>query len=259
MTDAPDLPGAFLERPIAHRALHSAAGGVAENSMAAIEAALGAGYGIEVDLQLSADGEAMVFHDDDLKRLTGHKGAVRARTADELAALPLKAGGGTIPRLSDLLDRVNGHVPLLIEIKDQTGQLGPAVGPLEERTCALLKHYDGPVALMSFNPHSVARCAEFAPAIPRGLVTCRFGRRDFLKVPMARLRELQPLPDVDRVGAAFVSHDRRDLSNPALAPLKARGMPLLCWTVRSAAEEAAARQVADNITFEGYRPEPPAA
>lgn len=238
--------------PIAHRGLHGP--GRPENSLSAARAAIAAGYGIECDLQRAADGEAMVFHDQDLDRLTGRRGPLAALPAATLAAIPLAGGSGeAIPTLAALLALVAGRVPLLIEVKDQTGHLGDEIGALEARTAALLAGYSGPVALMSFNPHSVAALAQAAPHIPRGLTSCNFPARDW-PLPAARRAGLAALADFDRVGASFVSHDRTDLANPAILARKARGVPILCWTVRSRAQEAAARRVADNITFEGYAP-----
>lgn len=250
---SPELPRAFLGVPLAHRGLHDRAKGVAENSRGAFAAAIAAGYGIEMDIQRSADGEAMVFHDDEMPRLTGLPGLVRDYAAAQLAATPLLVGGETVPPLAEVLALVAGRAPLLIEVKDQDGALGPDVGPLEARVAELLAGYDGAVALMSFNPHSVAALAERAPGRPRGLTTCAFDGGDWV-LPDYRLAELAALADAERLGVAFISHDHRDLANPAVARLKAEGLPVLTWTVRSPAEEAAARTVADNITFEGYRP-----
>ncbi len=237
---SPDLPAAFLAAPLAHRGLHDRAAGIVENSRAAFAAAIAAGYGIEMDIQRSADGEAMVFHDDEMPRLTGLPGLVRDYTAAQLGATPLLDGGETVPTLAEVLELVAGRAPLLIEVKDQDGALGPDVGPLETRVADLLAHYAGPVALMSFNPHSVAALAEAAPGRPRGLTTCAFDGADW-SLPDYRRAELAALADAERTGAAFVSHDRRDLANPALARLKAEGLPILTWTIRSPAEEAAAR------------------
>ena len=123
-------------------------------------AAIAAGYGIELDVQRSADGEAMVFHDDAMPRLTGEPGLVRDYTAAALGRIALRDGGETVPTLAEFLALVAGRAPLLIEIKDQDGALGPDVGPLEARVAALLAGYAGPAALMSFNPHSVAALAD---------------------------------------------------------------------------------------------------
>ena len=146
------LPASFFARPFTHRALHDRKAGRVENSLKSIKAALDAGYGIEIDLQLSRDGQAMVFHDDLLDRLTGEAGPVRDRTRAELESIALTDDGGTIPALDTVLELVGGKVPLLIEIKDQDGAMGPDVGPLEKATCAALENYKGDVALMSFNP-----------------------------------------------------------------------------------------------------------
>ena len=160
---SPDLPAALRTVPIAHRGLHDRAAGIVENSRAAFEAAIAAGYGIEMDIQRSADGEAMVFHDYEMLRLTDAPGLIHDYTAAALGRIALKGGGETLPTLADFLALVAGRTPLLIEVKDQDGALGPGVGPLERRIAALLADYPGEAAVMSFNPHSVAVFAEAAP------------------------------------------------------------------------------------------------
>ncbi len=195
----------------------------------------------------------MVFHDYDLKRLTGAPGAVARTPAAVLTATTLIGSSEPIPTLADILTLIAGRVPLLIEVKDQDGALGPEVGPLEERVAGLLNEYVGPVAVMSFNPHSVAALAEMAPDIPRGLTTCAFAESAWGTVPAARRRELRAIPDFGRVGASFISHDKADLGSPHVARVAATA-PVLTWTIRSPEEEARARRVADNVTFESYRP-----
>ena len=248
------LPAAFVRVPIAHRALHDRDAGRPENSRAAIRAAIDAGYGIEIDLQQSRDGRAMVFHDYDLGRLTGIDGPIRQRDAQDLEKLPLLHCDETIPTLSEILSLVAGQVPLLIELKDQHGQMGPTDGVLERAVAEDLRSYDGPVALMSFNPHAVAHLADYAPSIPRGLVTCGYEPDDWPLLKEETRAHLREIPDYDRAGACFVSHHLGDLERPRLAELKAQGANVLSWTIRSPAEEAEARQVADNVTFEGYLP-----
>ncbi len=255
MTQGPSLPACFVTTPLAHRGLHDLAKGRPENSLAAFDAAVLQGYGIELDLQLSKDGEAMVFHDYFLQRLTEESGPVAQRTAAELNAISLMHGRAErIPTLSQVLAVVAGRAPLLIELKDQDGALGPNIGRLEAATVKALEGYAGEAALMSFNPHSVAELARLAPRRPRGLTTCDYLKEDWTTVPEARLSELRPLPDVARIKAGFISHQEDDLANPQVASLKASGLPVLCWTIRSPAQEAQARRVADNITFEGYLP-----
>ena len=157
MTSRVPLPAAFLTQPPAHRALHDSAAGRPENSRAAVRAAVAAGYGIEIDVQLSSDGQAMVFHDEDLDRLTSDCGPVRARTAAELGRTRLRDAEDGIPTLPEVLALIGGRVPLLIEIKDQTLTMSETDGRLEAATAAALASYTGPVAVMSFNPHAVAQ------------------------------------------------------------------------------------------------------
>ncbi len=246
------LPDALLKYPIAHRALHDASRGRPENSRAAIRAAMQAGFGIEIDLQLSRDDQAMVFHDYDLGRLTGESGAIHQRTTAELGQIALKHGRGeTIPTLVEVLDLVNGQAPLLIELKDQDGGMGPDIGPLEAATVAALNGYEGVVAVMSFNPHSVAELARLAPHVPRGLVTKSYGLADML-LSAATCNWLREIPDFDRVGAGFISHEVTDLTRPRVLELRRAGVPVLCWTVRSPQIDTEARRNADNVTFEGY-------
>lgn len=248
----PALPRAFLATPIAHRGFHDRAAGCPENSLAAARAAIARGYGIECDLQPSADGVPMVFHDDTLERLTGATGPIRAKTLAELKALTLKDSAEPIPTFAELLALVAGRVPLLVEIKDQDGASGPNVGPLEAAAAKALAGYAGPLALMSFNPHSMAAMAELAPEVPRGLTTCSYPAGDWPRIPAAERARLIGIPDYGRVGASFISHEARDLSRPRVAELKAQGAAILCWTIRSPEAEAEARKIAENITFERY-------
>lgn len=248
------LDPAFFKSPLAHRALHDKSGHRAENSTAAIRAAIDAGYGIEIDVQPSSDGVAMVFHDEYLGRLTGRDGRISDMEAEALCRLELLNGGGTIPTLGEVLELVAGRVPLLIEIKDQDGGMGPAIGPLESAVAEDLWGYDGPVAVMSFNPHSIAKMRDLAPDLARGLTTSGFDPVDWSPLAVETCDILREIPDYDRVGATFISHEAADLGRPRVAELKAGGAAILCWTVRSPQAEAEARKVADNVTFEGYRP-----
>lgn len=252
------LPGAFLRQPLAHRALHDVTKGRPENSCAAVRAAMVAGYGIEIDLQLSRDGCAMVFHDYDLDRLTGETGALRLRDAAELRSIVLTGGDEGIPDLAQVLALVAGRVPLVVELKDQHGSLGDVDGALERAVVRDIAGYEGPLALMSFNPHMVARLARLAPNVPRGIVTCAYAPAKWPELSEATRTRLRGIPDYESAGCSFISHQADDLDRPRVAELKARGATVLCWTVRSTGAEARAREVADNITFEGYNPAIPA-
>lgn len=242
----------FLRRPLAHRALHDLARGRPENSISAISAAIAVGYGIEIDVQPSSDGVPMVFHDYRLGRLTGEEGALRQRSAAELGALHLGGTQDTIPTLAAVLRRIAGRAPLLIEIKDQDGAMGPDVGPLERAVVAALAGYAGPVALMSFNPYSVTALRTAGATCPVGLVTSSYQPEHWPLLPEARRAALRAMTGIETLAPDFISHEAADLESPLVAALKARGLPVFCWTIRSPEAEAKARKIADNITFEGY-------
>ncbi len=248
------LDPAFRHLPVAHRALHDAGLGRPENSLAAVRAAVAAGYAIEVDLQPSADGVPMVFHDYDLRRMTGAGGRVRAHRAAELSALSLLGTDEGIPTLDQLLEAVAGKVPLLIELKDQEGAMAPSDGLLERRSAEILSRYRGPLAVMSFSPAAIAAFRPGAPDVAVGLTTSAYTAADWPLIPAKTRERLRDIPDYEPLGCSFVSHEAIDLGSPRIAALKAAGAAILCWTIRSPEEEAGARAVADNITFEGYRP-----
>jgi len=247
----PPLPARFLQVPLAHRALHDVSDGRPENSRAAIRAAIAAGYGIEIDVQLSADGAAMVFHDYHLERLSEGQGPVRLVPSDVLKVTPLRGGAEGIPDLADVLALVAGQVPLLIEVKDQDGAMGPDVGPLERAVARALDGYAGNVAVMSFNPHSVALMRDLCPNVPRGLTTSAY-RPEEWPLPRHICDRLRDIPDYNAVGASFISHEVDDLDRARVTELRQAGAAICCWTVRSAAQEEQARQIAHTITFEGY-------
>lgn len=247
-----NLDPAFLTTPVAHRGLHDAAAGCYENTPSAFQAAIARGYAIELDVQLSLDGQAMVFHDETLDRLTNQSGPVNARTAAELR--DIKVGPDGITPLGDILDLINAQVPVLIEIKDQSLTLTETDGRLERAVCDAVARYSGPVAIMSFNPHAMAHVQRLTPTVARGLTTCGFEPVFWPDVAPDRGRALADIPDFDAVGASFISHDVLTLSQPAVARIKAAGYPVLCWTVRSKSQEHDARRICDNVTFEGYLP-----
>lgn len=251
----PRLHPDFIDKPLSHRGLHDVTDGRPENSRAAIRAAISHGYGIEIDLQLSADDMAMVFHDYALDRLTDETGPVRQRSAQQLSAVLLSGGREGIPDLVEILDLVAGQVPLLIEFKDQDGRMGTDVGPLEQAAAKILSGYMGKFAVMSFNPNSVALLAELLPDVPRGIVTSAY-RYDDWPLSDAICDHLRDIPDFDRVGASFISHEVNDLDRARVAELKGLGVDILCWTVKSAEQEIEARKVAQNITFEQYLAKP---
>lgn len=246
------LPSAFLTLPIAHRALHDRAAGRIENSPSAVRAAVQKGYAIEIDLQLSRDGVPMVFHDETLERLTHETGNVADRTAEELGKIQLKDSSDTIPTLAEILALVDGKVPLLIEIKDQTLVMGPTDGRLEEATVKALEGYKGDVALMSFNPSCIHHMLRLAPHLPRGITTAAYDEPSWAPLPREACAHFRAIPDYDSTLSSFISHEAEDLAAPRVAELKSQGAAILCWTIRSPEAEAKARAIADNVTFESY-------
>ena len=247
----PALDPAFLKTPIAHRALHDASKGVFENCRSAIIAAIEHGYAIEIDLQLSADGRAMVFHDDTLDRLTDKNGNVSDYTAAELFQIKVGSGQDVIEPLEDILRLIDGRVPLLIELKDQSRQLSQTDGRLEQATIDALSLYQGPVAVMSFNPHMIATMSKLSSDLPLGLTTGSFMDPTW-GIDAERIAHLSQIADFDPTRYSFVSHFALELTAPCIQTLKERGAAIFTWTIRSPEAEAVARQTVDNITFEGY-------
>ena len=189
--------------------------------------------------------------------VTAEIGQVKRRTASELSLIALKGSGDRIPTLGEVLAEVAGRVPLLLEVKEQSRVMGPVDGALERAVAATLSGYSGPVAMMSFNPASVAAFGQAAPDLPRGLTSGSYDDPEWAPLGAGRLAHLKALDDFGPTGASFISHYHKDLGDPAVAALKARGVPVLCWTIRSPGDEAAARRIADNVTFEGYLPTRP--
>ena len=238
-------------RPIAHRGLHDSARGIIENTATAATAALAGRYGIEADLQISADGEAMVYHDDALGRLTDGAGALRDMSAAALKRVPFRATADRMMTLGDLLDLVAGRATFVIELKSRfDGDMR-----LAARTAAVLARYHGPIGVMSFDPALLVELRRIAPHIVRGIAAGRHYPPpvwDFLN--RAQRFELEFLLHGWKSRPGFLAYRLDDLA--AVAPRAARlmfGWPLLTWTVRSAQKRAAAARFADQIIFEGFR------
>ena len=245
------LDPAFLKTPIAHRALHDASKGIFENCRSAIIAAIEHGYAIEIDLQLSADGRAMVFHDDTLDRLTDKREDVSDYTAAELSQIKVGSGQDVIEPLEDILHLIDGRVPLLIELKDQSRQLSQTDGRLEQATINALSLYHGPVAVMSFNPYMIATMAQLSSELPLGLTTGGFMDPSW-GIDAERVAHLSQIADFDPTRYSFVSHFALELTAPCIQTLKEQGAAIFTWTIRSPEAEAIARQNVHNITFERY-------
>ncbi len=226
----------LIARPFAHRGLHGA--GVPENSRAAFEAAIAAGAGIELDVQASVDGEAFVIHDYELDRLTEGHGAVRTLGAAELKRIRLKESDETIPTLPEILALVAGRAPVLIEVKSPDRR----VAAMSRAVQRALAGYEGPVAVMSFNPEVGRWFARHAPRLLRGVVVTEAGKK--LRGMVERHFALwRSSPD-------FLAYDIRDLPSRFAEAQRARGMPVLTWTCRSLADRARAAEHANQIIYE---------
>ena len=245
----------FIDGPIAHRTLHDIKKGHPENSWEGLEAAIASGFAIEIDLQLSRDGIPVVFHDYELDRLTESSGLIADLDADELESIVLIGGKRCIPRFDNFMEYVAGRVPVLVELKDQDGALGDKITALEGAACEVLREYQGPVAVMSFNPNMIARCAMLAPEIPRGLVLDAFSETDWPKVSDTRRKELAAVTHYSNVGATFISHSYSELHSEKIIELKKSGALIFCWTIRSKAQSKQAKRFVDSVTFEGYLPD----
>jgi glycerophosphoryl diester phosphodiesterase len=248
-----NAPDWLVARPIAHRGLHDASAGVVENTLAAAEAAVEAGFAIECDVQDTADGEAVVFHDLGLDRLTAATGLVRERRAAELAGVAMNATSERIPTLAALLDRLGGRTPLVIEIKSRFDN-DPT---LTHRTVDVLSGYGGPVALKSFDPFIVAAIRRTAPQLPRGIVAeSAYQGGEWEKLSGEQRHDMAHLLHFAATMPDFLSWRVRDL--PCAAPFLCRHlrhMPVMAWTVRDEDDRRRAALHADQMVFEGFRPD----
>lgn len=239
-------------RPIAHRGLHDRTAGLIENTAGAVRAAIDAGYGVEVDVQISADGEAMVHHDDVLGRLTEGEGRLDRLDASALRRVPFRNSDERMMTLGELCDLVAGRITVLIEMKSRFD----GDDRLAARVAVVLSSYRGPVAPMSFDPWQVALLRHKAPQLTRGIIAAKYRPNPYWDSMPAWMRYgMGYLLTGPVAHAQFVAYGVAGL--PALAPLLARtwfGMPLLTWTVRTAAERQCAGRWADQMIFEGFRP-----
>ena len=249
MAERRDL-GWLTARPIAHRGLHGLAPGILENCPRAFEAAIAGNYAIECDVQPTADGEAVVFHDSTLDRLTVETGRVDRRTAAELKATAFKATGDRMITLTELFALAAGRVPLVVEIKSEfDGRLA-----LTERVATLAQDYAGPLALMSFDPEPIAWLRAHAPGLVRGIVAeSHYDGAHWARMPAGMRADLAALAHFERTDPDFLSWRVADLPSAATERYRGSlGRPVVCWTVRTEEERAIAARHADQVTFEGY-------
>jgi glycerophosphoryl diester phosphodiesterase len=245
-------PDWLTGRPVAHRGLHDRARGIIENMPGAALAAIDGNFAIECDIQLTADGEAMVHHDDALGRLAEGSGALLGLTSQALKAVAFRDTPERMMSLGDLCALVGGRVPIVIELKSHFD----GDRKLVRRMAEVLASYAGPVAAMSFDPDQVKALRETMPELPRGIVAQRlYSEADWPEATMAQRKGMLHLKHAFHTRPHFVAYWVNDL--PASAPWIARhvfGLPLLTWTVRTPEQRERAIRNADQMIFEGFRP-----
>lgn len=249
-----DLPAWITQRPIRHRGLADRRAGAPENSMPAFGLAAEAGYPIELDVHLLADGRLAVIHDFNLQRMTGDRRDVERCTAADLQPLRLEGTDHHIPLLEEVLAMVDGTVPLLIDIKNRSGD----DRRLEQALGALLARYKGPVAVQSLNPYSLQWFRRHMPRVPRGQIATDFAAADTAEADISAFQKfaLRHLLACHYSRPAFLSCDVRALPAWAVGQKRAAGLPVIAWTVHSPDEMSAALRHADNVIFDGFRPLP---
>lgn len=240
------LPQWIVDRPIAHRGLHDSSRAIPENSLAAFEAAAAAGHPAELDVRATRDGVPVVFHDVGLARLTGENEMIAGVDSASVSSLRLDGTEQSVPLLVDVLAAVAGRVPLLIEVKNDG-----VPGTVEEATLEVIADYPGEMAVQSFNPLTLQWFARNAPELSRGLLSGEFRGANMNPVLRQKLRDLEM---IDVAAPHFIGYDVRFLPFERLTSLRAGGMPVLGWTVRSADEENVSRCFCENIIFEDYTP-----
>lgn len=230
--------------PIAHRGLHDNEAGVPENSLLACKRAVEQGYGIELDVQLTSDGRVVVFHDYNLKRMTGMDQKVTEMSWEQLKDLKLLGTDQGIPLLADFLTLVQGKAPLLIEVKNEG-----SVGALEQAVLDELHSYSGEFAIQSFNPFVVQYFSLHAPEIIRGQLSSTFKGENLAWWKKFLLSNLL-LNFLSK--PAFIAYDFGKLPKWFANRLRQKGLYLLTWTVKNPEDYARALELFDNAIFEGF-------
>lgn len=248
-------PDWLTAQPVAHRGLHNRARGIVENMPSAFKAAIAGNFAIELDIQLSADGEAMVHHDDTLGRLNEGDADLRTMRAAELKQVPFKDTSDRMMTLGELCDLTAGRVPLVVEVKSRFD----GDRRLVTRMAQVLSGYRGPVAPMSFDPDQVCAIRDLIPDRPRGVVAERdYSEGEWRALPPEKVDSMRHLRHGLSTRPHFIAYWVNELPSPA--PWIARnlfGCALLTWTVRTPEQRRRAARHADQMIFEGFVPEEP--
>ena len=248
-SDAAEAYALLLDPPVAHRGLWSPKG-APENSLAAFEAAVDGGYGIELDVRLSSDGEVMVFHDAGLERMCAAQGKLGERTVGELSTLRLKDTREPIPTLRRVLDLVDARALIHVELKTRPGE----EGPLDRAVAALVDAYAGPIAIIGFNAHSHAWWAQHRPNLLRGLDSYSYADEAAQKLQEAERLALQNLEHIRIAKPHFLALGVDMLASETAGRARVAGFPIVAWTLRSQGQWNMLQPYADNLIFEGFSP-----
>lgn len=235
----------LTETYVAHRGLFDNVG-IPENSLPAFVRAAENGFGIETDVQMSKDGVLVVFHDDELKRMTGAEGKLVDYTFEELRKLKLGNTDCVIPTFEEFLQAANG-VNLVVEIKTHEN-----IGEVEQKTYEALKGYGGHYCVESFNPFIIRWFKVNAPEVIRGTLSCAFEQ-----APWSRFKKnlLANLKLCKWNGSQFIAYDAATIRANKAVKKFGKKIPVICWTVTSQAQYDELRDCFDNMIFDSFIPE----
>lgn len=238
----------FTQTRYAHRGLHDDK--KSENSLSAFKAAKDAGFGIELDVRLSKDGELVVFHDENLTRMTGKEGKVVDYTAEELSKMSLNGTDDYIPTFREVLDLIDGSVPLLVELKKSHGE-----GEVAEKFLEVIEGYKGDFIVESFNPIALKVVRKGRPDILRGILSMDYSKEDRFKDKFL-YKLLQNLMFNFLARPDFIAYEKGGFAVHTLRFIRQSfGTPLFAWTVKSQEDDdAAISHGFDTVIFEGYIP-----
>lgn len=236
MRHKPDM-SPFCQKPTAHRGVHDNVV-VAENSMTAFRAAIDAGYGIELDVQLTGDGEVVVFHDDNLLRMCGENRTLLESTLEELKTFKLLGTEDSIPTLRETLSAIDGKVPVIIEMKNER-----AITDLPGKLYEIMKDYDGYYSVESFNPIYVGKYKKLDRSVARGILSCKFGKVKKYQLPLAKVLENLLMNFIARPD--FVAYQFTDGKKLSVRLNRLFGAKTVAWTISTDEELQRAKKYFD--------------
>ncbi len=235
----------LIGKNIAHRGLHSNNSDIPENSIPAFELAIKNNLPIELDVHALKDGMVVVFHDNNLKRMTGVDKKISECNFEEINELRLLGSNYKIPTLIEVLKLVNNKVPILIETKSTS-----SIGYLEKRLLKLLKNYNGRYAIQSFNPLSILWFRIHSNKIFRGQLSSYF-KHDKISIVTKFLVKNLLTNFITKPN--FISYNIDNLPNIRVSRLRKKGMPIFGWTIRNMDEYKKAKRYCDSIIFENIK------